>query len=107
MLAYASRTDIAIRQLEKLSWDWIKMDCSGGKCYGLLAVSILLYETRIELMIGSSILLRTCFVPFITLCSTHWGSDYQDETCCYPEWVSPPSHVPSDVERTDKQMVGT
>lgn len=39
MLAYLSRTDIAIKQLEKLSWDWIKMDCSGGKCYGLLAVS--------------------------------------------------------------------
>jgi hypothetical protein len=38
MLAYLSRTDIAIRQIEKLSWDWIKMDCSGGKCYGLLAV---------------------------------------------------------------------
>lgn len=30
---------MAIRQIEKLSWDWIKMDCSGGKCYGLLAVS--------------------------------------------------------------------
>jgi len=39
MLAYLSRTDIAIKQLEKLSWEWIKMDCSGGKCYGLLAVS--------------------------------------------------------------------
>ncbi|ORX37762.1 putative vacuolar transmembrane protein [Kockovaella imperatae] len=38
MLAYLSRTDLAIKQLEKLSWDWIKMDCSGGKCYGLLAV---------------------------------------------------------------------
>jgi hypothetical protein len=43
MLAYAARTDIAIRQLEKLSWDWIKMDCSGGKCYGLLAVSLCLH----------------------------------------------------------------
>ena len=40
MLAYLSRTDIAIKQIEKLSWDWIKMDCSGGKCYGLLAVSL-------------------------------------------------------------------
>jgi hypothetical protein len=39
MLAYVSKTDLAIRQIEKLSWDWIKMDCSGGKCYGLLAVS--------------------------------------------------------------------
>lgn len=40
MLAYLSRTNFAIKQIEKLSWDWIKMDCSGGKCYGLLAVSI-------------------------------------------------------------------
>jgi hypothetical protein len=39
MLAYLSKTDLAIKQLEKLSWDWIKMDCTGGKCYGLLAVS--------------------------------------------------------------------
>lgn len=39
MLAYVSKTDLAIRQIEKLSWDWIKMDCTGGKCYGLLAVS--------------------------------------------------------------------
>ncbi|KAI9638995.1 serine incorporator/TMS membrane protein [Dioszegia hungarica] len=38
MLAYLSKTDLAIKQLEKLSWDWIKMDCTGGKCYGLLAV---------------------------------------------------------------------
>jgi hypothetical protein len=58
-------------------------------------------------MIGSPILLRTCFVPFITLCSTHWGPDYQDETCRYPEWVSSSPHVLSDAERTDKQMVGT
>lgn len=38
MLAYLSRTNFAIKKIEKLSWDWIKMDCSGGKCYGLLAV---------------------------------------------------------------------
>jgi len=39
MLAWLMRTDIAIKQIEKLSWDWVKMDCTGGKCYGLLAVS--------------------------------------------------------------------
>ena len=39
MLAWLMRTDIAIRQIEKLAFDWIKMDCTGGKCYGLLAVS--------------------------------------------------------------------
>ncbi|GMK55036.1 hypothetical protein CspeluHIS016_0200920 [Cutaneotrichosporon spelunceum] len=38
MMAYISRTDMAIKWLERVSWDWIKMDCSGGKCYGLLAV---------------------------------------------------------------------
>lgn len=37
---------MAIRQIEKLSWDWIKMDCSGGKCYGLLAVSSSLSSSR-------------------------------------------------------------
>jgi hypothetical protein len=98
MLAYASRTDIAIRQLEKLSWDWIKMDCSGGKCYGLLAVSLFLYETWIELMIGSPILLRTCFVPFIALCSTYRGPNYKDKTCRHPEWVSLQALIPPDVE---------
>jgi len=107
MLAYASRTDIAIRQLEKLSWDWIKMDCSGGKCYGLLAVRSLLHEMMMKLMIGSPILFRTCFVPFIALCPTHWGPNYQDETCRYSEWASSDPHVPSDIGRTDVQMVGT
>lgn len=38
MLAWLMRTDIAIKQIEKLAWDWIKLDCDGGKCYGLLAV---------------------------------------------------------------------
>ena len=50
MLAYLSRTDIAIKQLEKLSWDWIKMDCSGGKCYGLLAVS---YSSRLSAVLNN------------------------------------------------------
>ena len=39
MIAWLMRTDVAIRQIEKLAFDWIKMDCTGGKCYGLLAVS--------------------------------------------------------------------
>lgn len=38
MIAWLMRTDLAIRQIEKLAWDWIKLDCAGGKCYGLLAV---------------------------------------------------------------------
>jgi hypothetical protein len=68
MLAYLSRTDIAIRQLEKLSWDWIKMDCSGGKCYGLLAVSGLLLRYR--QVIGS--LSRFTAFASLWLCSTSY-----------------------------------
>ncbi|KAF8659055.1 hypothetical protein AX16_001927 [Volvariella volvacea WC 439] len=38
MLAWLMKTDWAIRQIEKLAFDYIKMDCAGGKCYGVLAV---------------------------------------------------------------------
>jgi hypothetical protein len=57
MLAYFSRTDIAIRQLEKLSWDWIKMDCSGGKCYGLLAVHRFCFALALFHLIHSVLLI--------------------------------------------------
>jgi len=83
------------------------MDCSGGKCYGLLAVSLILHKTWKELMTGSPVLLCTCFVPFITLCPTHWRQNYQDKACCHPEWVSLNLHLQPDVDRTDVQMVGT
>jgi hypothetical protein len=39
MLAWIMKSDLAIRQIEKWSMDYIKMDCSEGKCYGVLAVS--------------------------------------------------------------------
>ncbi|GAW08443.1 membrane protein [Lentinula edodes] len=38
MLAWLMRTDFAIKQIEKWSYDYIKMDCAGDKCYGVLAV---------------------------------------------------------------------
>jgi hypothetical protein len=41
MLAWFMKTDLAIKQLQKWSYDYIKMDCSGGKCYGVLAVRAL------------------------------------------------------------------
>lgn len=39
MLAWLMKTPFAIRQIEKWSYDYIKMDCDGDKCYGILAVS--------------------------------------------------------------------
>ncbi|KAF8920101.1 TMS membrane protein/tumor differentially expressed protein [Mucidula mucida] len=38
ILAWVMKTDVAIRQIEKWSYDYIKMDCAGDKCYGVLAV---------------------------------------------------------------------
>lgn len=35
------KTDLAIRLVQKWSFDYIKMDCAGEKCYGVLAVRII------------------------------------------------------------------
>lgn len=32
------KTDMAIKLIEKWSFDYIKMECAGEKCYGVLAV---------------------------------------------------------------------
>ncbi|KAH8118099.1 TMS membrane protein/tumor differentially expressed protein [Phellopilus nigrolimitatus] len=37
MLAWAMRTRFAINLIEKWSYDYIKMDCEDGQCYGVLA----------------------------------------------------------------------
>lgn len=57
MMAYLMRTDIMIKQLERLSWDWIKMDCSGGKCYGLLAAHRFLFALTLFHIILSILLI--------------------------------------------------
>ena len=41
MLAWVMKSKAAIHLIEKWSYDYIKMDCEGGKCYGVLAVSLL------------------------------------------------------------------
>ncbi|GAA5982327.1 hypothetical protein JCM10908_006600 [Rhodotorula pacifica] len=38
LLAWIMLSDWAIKQIAKYSYDWIKMDCNEGKCYGVLAV---------------------------------------------------------------------
>ena len=39
MFAWLMKTPIAIKQIEKWSHGYLEMDCAGGKCYGVLAVS--------------------------------------------------------------------
>lgn len=38
LLAWIMKTDTLIKFLQKASMDYIKMDCDGDKCYGVLAV---------------------------------------------------------------------
>ncbi|KAF9223512.1 TMS membrane protein/tumor differentially expressed protein [Gyrodon lividus] len=38
LLAWLMKTSFAIRKIEQWSYDYIKMDCEQGKCYGVLAV---------------------------------------------------------------------
>ena len=39
------KTDAAIKLIQKWSLDYIKMECSGEKCYGVLAVCIVFYDS--------------------------------------------------------------
>ncbi|KZV65517.1 TMS membrane protein/tumor differentially expressed protein [Peniophora sp. CONT] len=38
MLAWLMKSPVVYHYLEKISYDYIKMDCDDGKCYGVLAV---------------------------------------------------------------------
>lgn len=46
MLAWLMRTDAVIKQIEKWSYDYIKMDCTDDKCYGVLAVKLYVYPCK-------------------------------------------------------------
>lgn len=49
MIAWVMKTRFAIRQIEKWSYDYIKMDCDGDKCYGVLAVRVMLILPSVHL----------------------------------------------------------
>jgi hypothetical protein len=86
---------MAIKQIEKLSWDWIKMDCSEGRCYGLLAVSTVSYAFQLASIVLKSQLVSTG-TP-IRVCSRDLPRDTRSaltrcqinkgETCCCAERV--------------------
>ena len=40
MLAWLMKSPVIIEQIEKLSHGYLKMDCEGDKCYGVLAVRV-------------------------------------------------------------------
>ena len=46
MLAWLMKSPLIFEQLEKISYGYLKMDCEGDKCYGVLAVRLFLYLGR-------------------------------------------------------------
>ena len=77
ILAWVMKTDVAIKLIEKWSFDYIKMECAGEKCYGVLAVrsvhcrSQATHRTDMGHQ-GASNLLRFGVVPFRYELSPHW-----------------------------------
>jgi hypothetical protein len=54
MLAWLMKTRFMIDLIEKWSYDYIKMDCEGGKCYGVLAVSALSSDAQLGFIANRS-----------------------------------------------------
>jgi hypothetical protein len=73
MLAWLMKTRFMIELIEKWSYDYIKMDCEEGKCYGVLAVSVFSHgvSALASSQIGSPCLLRTRTVPCYSQYLTH------------------------------------
>jgi hypothetical protein len=89
MLAWLMRTKLAIRLIEKWSYDYIKMDCEEGKCYGVLAVRRVtaLLLARAQVSPGPPNLLRALSLPCDPEHRTCWYSRYERQTGCNSEWV--------------------
>lgn len=54
MLAWLMKTRFMIELIEKWSYDYIKMDCEDGKCYGVLAVSVLSWVVKLGFIANRS-----------------------------------------------------
>lgn len=58
------KTPFAIRKIEEWSYDYIKMDCEEGKCYGVLAVR------PVRPRLGASLHTSFRFIDFALHCSS-------------------------------------
>lgn len=68
ILAWVMKTDAAIKLIQKWSFDYIKMECAGEKCYGILAVSteyhLLKCKLQFSSLLGPSNLFCVGALPF-------------------------------------------
>lgn len=89
MLAWLMKSPLIIDQIEKMSHGYLKMDCEGDKCYGVLAVRIPLLSADIgvNLELGSSYLLCASAVPPLPQRVPHWCERHQGQACRHSERV--------------------
>ncbi|CAG8646612.1 1839_t:CDS:2 [Acaulospora morrowiae] len=52
MLAWIMLTDWAIKQLEKITYEYLKLDCEEGTCYGVLAVRSFHFVQISDILLG-------------------------------------------------------
>ena len=72
ILAWVMKTDLAIKLIEKWSFDYIKMECAGEKCYGVLAVRILRYLSKVQLSLCG--MYRSIEFASLWRCSTSFSA---------------------------------
>lgn len=73
------KTKIFIELIQKWSYDYIKMDCDEGKCYGVLAVSSsgrLRKDHLSPSRPGPSHLFRAIAVPRNSWLISHWSEGH-------------------------------
>lgn len=92
MLAWLMKSPLIIDQIEKMSHGYLKMDCEGDKCYGVLAVRVLFLSAGIgiNLELGSSHLLRASAVPPLPQRIPHWRERHQGQARRHSERVRTP-----------------
>ena len=79
MLAWLMKSPLIIEQIEKMSHGYLKMDCEGDKCYGVLAVRVVLSPNLAEalaVLAGPPYLLRVGSVPRFPRCISRRGSGH-------------------------------
>ncbi len=89
MLAWLMKSPLIIDQIEKMSHGYLKMDCEGDKCYGVLAVRVLFLsiDTGVDLGLGSSYLLCASAVPSLPQRIPHWRERHQGQARRHSERV--------------------
>jgi hypothetical protein len=78
MLAWLMKSPFMIELIEKWSYDYIKMDCEEGKCYGVLAVSAphTISSDDASTQTGPPCLLCLGIVPYSSQSLSLWRSRY-------------------------------